>query len=153
MRNKIHYEDDLFFLNLQMKGVAEGLKLAIDADYFQDKILADLRFLDATLNRLYSTLKDNVNLIHRAEYLYQLVKSEGIFVEVMGNVLAASGEVSQALEPYKAEFAERRASHEADIQEIRVFLKLASQDEEREDVITLEELALLTRPDEDEEKS
>jgi len=151
MKSKIQYEEDLFFLNLQMKGLREGLMLMIDADYFQDKLLADLRFVDATLDKIFSTLKENRNLIHRAEYLYQLVKTEGSFLELLDDVLKGTGEIREALAPYRNEFLQRRDSHDSDIHEIRSLLQLFSQEEERDDVITSEELSLLTRPDEDSE--
>ena len=153
MKNKIHFEENLFFLNLLMKGLREGLMLTIDPDYFQDKILADLRFVDATLDRIFSTLKENPNLIHRAEYLYQLVKVEATFGDLLGEVLEGTGEIQEALAPYKDEFLQRRESHDSDAQEIRVLLRLVSQEDEREDVITTEEMLLLTRPDEDAEKA
>jgi len=148
MKSKIHYEENLFFLNLLMKGIKEGLMLTIDTDYFQDKILADLRFIDATLDRIYSTLKENQNLIHRAEYLYQLVKAEGAFLEVLGDVVKGTGEISDALLPYREEFVQRTSGHETNVLEIRTLLRIVSQEEEREDVITSEELSLLTRPEE-----
>jgi hypothetical protein len=151
MKSKIHYEEDLFFLNLQMKWLREGLQLTIDPDYFQDKILADLRFLDATLDKILSTLKENPNLIRRAEYLYHLVKVEGSFLELMSLVMNASGEIQEALAPYRTEFVQRRESHEADVEEIRTLLRLVSQEDEREDVITNDELSLLTRRDEEDE--
>ena len=149
MKSKIHYEEDLFFLNLQMKWLREGLRLTIDPDYFQDKVLADLRFVDATLDRVLSTLKENPNLIRRAEYLYNLVKVQGSFLELMNDVLEGSGEIREALAPYRNEFIQRRESHDADIHEIRTLLKLVGQEDDREDVITTDELALLTRPDEE----
>jgi hypothetical protein len=152
MKAKIHYEEDLFFLNLQMKWLREGLRLQIDPDYYQDKILADLRFVDATLDKILSTLKENQNLIRRAEYLYHLVKVEGAFLELLTDVLQGTGEIHEALAPYRNEFVQRRDSHDSDIQEIRTLLRLVSQEDEREDVITTDELSLLTRLD-DEEKS
>lgn len=152
MKAKIHYEEDLFFLNLQMKWLREGLQLTVDPDYFQDKILADLRFVDATLDKILSTLKENPNLIRRAEYLYNLVKVEGSFIELLTSVLGGTGELQEALSPYRDELLQRRESHDADVQEIRTLLKLVSQEDEREDVITADELTLLTRPDEELEK-
>lgn len=149
MKAKIHYEEDLFFLNLQMKWLREGLRLHIDADYYQDKILADLRFVDATLDKILSTLRENPSLIRRAEYLYNLVKVEGAFTELLADVLAGDGEIHEALAPYRNEFLQRRDSHDSDIQEIRTLLRLVSQDDEREDVITNDELSLLTRPDDE----
>jgi len=153
MKAKIHYEEDLFYLNLQMKGLREGLQLHIDADYFQDKMLADLRFVDATLDKIFSTLKENANLIRRAEYLYNLVKVEGAYLELIDDVLGGVGELREALAPYQAELLQRRESHEGDVQEIRTLLRLVSQEEEREDVITADELSLLTRPDEPGERT
>jgi hypothetical protein len=149
MKSKIHYEEDLFYLSLLMKGLREGLQLSIDADYFQDKVLADLRFIDATLDRILSTLKENPNLIRRAEYLYNLVKVEGAFLALVDDVVQGTGDLREALEPYRTELLQRRESHDADVGEIRALLRLVSQEEEKEDVITSDELALLTRPDED----
>jgi len=153
MKAKIHYEEDLFYLTLQMKGLREGLKLTIDADYFQDKFLADLRFVDGTLDKILSTLKENPNLIRRAEYLYNLVKVEAAFLELLAEVLSGTGEIQEALVPYRNEFIRRKESHDADIHEIRTLLRLVSQEEERGDVITADELSLLTRLDEDGERS
>lgn len=153
MKAKIHYEEDLFFLNLQMKWLREGLRLHIDADYFQDKVLGDLRFIDATLDMILSTLKENPNLIRRAEYLYNLVKVESSFVELLGEVIEGSGDVVEALAPYRAEFQQRLSSHGGDVDEIREILRMVSQDEEKEDVITADELTLLTRQEDEPGKS
>jgi len=151
MKAKIHYEEDLFYLTLMMKGLREGLRLTVDAEFFQDKFLADLRFVDSTLDRILSTLKENPNLIRRAEYLYHLVKVESAFLELISDVLTGANDVAEALAPYRNEFLRRQESHDADIHEIRTLLRLVSPGEEREDVITPDELTLLTRPDEDSE--
>jgi len=152
MKAKIHYEEDLFYLTLLMKGLREGLRLTIDAEFFQDKFLADVRFVDSTLDRILGTLKDNPNLIRRAEYLYHLVKVQGTFLELLATVIDGTGDIAEALTPYRNEFVRRQESHDADIHEIRTLLRLVSPGEEREDVITADELSLLTRPDEGSER-
>jgi hypothetical protein len=151
MKAKIHYEEDLFFLNLQMKWLREGLRLQIDAEYFQDKILADLRFVGTTLDKILGTLRENPNLIRRAEYLYNLVKVEGAFLELLTEVVQGTGDIHEALAPYRNELVQRRDRHDSEIQEIRTLLRIVSQDDEREDVITNDELNLLTRLDEPDE--
>jgi disulfide oxidoreductase YuzD len=151
MKAKIHYEEDLFYLSLQMKGLREGLRLTVDADYFQDKFLADLRFVDTTLDKVLATLKENPNLIRRAEYLYNLVKVEGAYLELLSDVLEGTGDLREALAPYRNEFLRQRESHDADVHEIRTLLRLVSQEDEREDVITADELSLLTRLDDESE--
>ena len=149
MKSKIHYEEDLFYLSLLMKGLREGLQLSIDAEFFQEKILADLRFIDETLDKILSTLKENPNLIRRAEYLYNLVKVEGAVVGLVADVVQGTGDLREALEPFRQELVQLRESHDADVDEIRALLRLVSQEEEKEDVITADELALLTRQDEE----
>lgn len=154
MKNKIHYEEDLFFLNLQMKLLREGFQLQIDADFFLDKTLADLRFLDSCLGRLFSILKDNDKLIKRAEYFYNLVKAETAFTDLLQELLDGKFAFCENLAPYREDFSSRLACHRADISEIRETLKiLTSEDEGREDVITQEELHLLTEPVSPEEGS
>ena len=108
--------------------------------------------VDDTLDKVLRTLKDNPNLIRRAEYLYNLVKVEGSFLELLADVLEGTGEIREALAPYRNEFLRCRESHDADVHEIRTLLRLVSQEDEREDVITPDELSLLTRL-EDEEPS
>lgn len=147
MKNKIHYEDDLFFLNLQMKLLREGFQLQIDADFFLDKALEDIRFLDSCLGRLLAILKENDKLIRRAEYFYNLVKTENAFIDLLQDLLSDKLPFCENLVPYREDFTARLEAHRADVKEIRDLLKiLTSEDEGREDVITQEEMSLLTDP-------
>jgi len=138
MRNTIHYEEDLFYLTLLMKTLREGLQLPVDDEYFQQKFAADLEFVGETLNKLFHTLKENTSLIHRSEYLYNLVKAEDAYVELLGVALASDP---------RPELAKRREAHDDDARQIRSQLKLIDTEEERQDVITSDELALLTKPE------
>ena len=149
MRNTIHYEEDLFFLTLLMKTLREGLQLPVDAEYFQEKFLTDIAFAGDTLDKLFQTLKENTNLIRRSEYLYNLVKAEDAYVELLGvAVNAAPGEARESLAEHRAELARRREHHDTDAHQIRSLLRLVDTEEERQDVITADELALLTKPEE-----
>ncbi len=150
MRNTIHYEEDLFYLTLLMKTLREGLRLPLDGEYFQTKFWEDLDFIGGTLDKLFLTLKENVNLIQRSEYLYNLVKAEDAYVEMITVALAAAspGEVRESLAEYRGELIRRRDSHDGDAHEIRGMLRLVDTEEERQDVITADELTLLTKPEE-----
>jgi len=93
MKSKIHYEEDLFFLTLQMKALKEGLQLTVDPEFFQDKALQDLRFVGSSLEKILKTLKEKPNLIRRSEYLYNLVKVENAYLELLALVLEAQTEL------------------------------------------------------------
>lgn len=147
MQNKIHYEDDFFFLNLQMRLLREGFQLQVDADYFLDKILEDIRFLDSSLGRLLATLKENSKLIRRADYFHNLVKTETVFTELLSDLVGNQFSFCEHLVPYHDELRARLEAHNNNVAEIRDLLKvLTAEDAEKEDVITQEELNLLTTP-------
>jgi hypothetical protein len=150
MRNTIHYEEDLFYLTLLMKTLREGLQLPVDSEYFQTKFLGDLEFVGDTLDKLFLTLKENTSLIHRSEYLYNLVKAEDTYVELLSVALATAdpGEARESLAEHRSELVRRRDGHDTDAHEIRGMLRLVDTEEERQDVITADELALLTKPEE-----
>jgi hypothetical protein len=148
MKNKIHYEDDLFFFNLQMKLLREGFRLNIDSDYFLDKVVHDLRFIDSGLGRIFSTLRENSSLIRRSEYFHNLIKVETVFVDLLEEVLTVKYPFCESLQAFFTEFRQRQESHRSDVAEIRNILRKATPEEEdKVDFITEDEMALLTRPD------
>lgn len=153
MKNKIHYEDNLFFLTLQLKNLRESLHLSMDADFFLDKVAEDLNFIDATLGRIYSTLKENTSLIKRAEYLHTLSKVKTTYSDMLNDIRSGKFAFSAEMEGHFAKLAERQAVHDRDVVEIRKLLReLTKETEDKEDVITNQELEILLKPDEPEEE-
>ena len=151
MQNRIHYEDDLFYLSLVIKNLREGFRLPLDPEFFREKSLADLRFLEETLLRFSDTLKENSLLIRRAEYLHSLVKVEGEFLRLVTELLQNQLVFSENLGDFSEELARYQAKHREIETDIRALLKVLSQEEDgKHDVITATELDLLMRPDDSE---
>ncbi|NNM53805.1 MAG: hypothetical protein HKM05_03685 [Spirochaetales bacterium] len=151
MQNQIHYEDDLFYLTLVIKNLREGFRLPLDREFFREKFLFDLRFLQETLLRFTDTLKQNSLLIRRAEYLHSLVKVEGDFVRLVTELLQNQLLFSEYLEDFSDELARYQAEHREIETDIRGLLKVLSQEDDgKHDVITATELDLLTRPNDSE---
>ena len=151
MKNKIHFEDDLFFFNLQMKLLKEGFQLTIDSDYFLDKVIADLRFVDSGLGKIFSTLKENSNLIRRSEYFHNLVKVESVFVDLLEEILTQKYAFCEFMVSFFPELRQRQEAHRQDLAEIRGLQRIATNEEEdKEDFITADEMHLLTKPDTEE---
>lgn len=153
MKSNINYEDNLFFLTLQLKNLRESFHLSMDADFFMDKIIEDLKFLDATLGRIYSTLKENTSLIKRSEYLHALSKVKSAYSDLLNDLRSGKLAFGAELTAHFEHFADRQALHDRDVTEIRRQIREANQQtEDREDVITNQELEILLKPDEPEEE-
>ena len=63
---KVHYEDNLFFLMTLVKALKTGLTQDLDAEYFIDKIIEDIFFIDSTLTKTFHSLKTS-NSSHQKE--------------------------------------------------------------------------------------
>ncbi len=149
MQNRIHYEDDLFYLTLMIKNLREGFRLPLDSEFFQEKALSDLRFLQTTLHHFFDILKENTLLIRRAEYLHSLVKVEGDFIRLLKELLQNQLVFSENLAAFTPELNDYQTLHLSMEAEIRSILKVLSLEEEsKHDVITPTELDLLMRPEE-----
>jgi len=150
MESAIHYEEDLFFLNILIKGHREGLKLSLDSDLFVERVFDDIRFLGATLDSLFASLKESPHLIRRADYLYQLIRVETSFCELLNEALVHQA-WAELLAPHRAELTRWKSEHQDDTAEIRSLLRVSGPEQELEEVITGDELALLIRPETAEE--
>ncbi|MFW6368486.1 MAG: hypothetical protein ACOCZ9_02000, partial [Spirochaetota bacterium] len=87
MAARINYEDNIFFLSSIIKSLHTGTSLEIDRDFFRDKIIEDIAFVHSTLTRLHKSLKDNVYLIKRAEYMRELTRAIRSFCDFLDTIL------------------------------------------------------------------
>jgi hypothetical protein len=149
MGAKVHYEDNLFFLHSILRTIESGLRLDIDPEYFKDKILEDLFFIDATLMRTFSSLKENEFLINRASYLRSLRRTLRAFTDFLGSVTAGRLGAAEILEAYQDRLLSTLETHRKVILEIDSILDRLEPDDEASKVISMEEYGfLLSRSDE-----
>ena len=74
MSEKVHYEDNLFYLHMEITTMLNGLKLSIDSEYFASALVDRIFTVDAVLSRHYELLKENPYLIRRNDFLYSIQK-------------------------------------------------------------------------------
>jgi len=79
MPQKIHYRDDLFLLSTLVKTLEVSLSIEADPEYYRDKVVGDLFFIDATIRSLAENLIQNSHLSARAEYLKLLERVSSDF--------------------------------------------------------------------------
>ena len=65
MNERFNYDDNIFFLNSIIKTLDNGFFLDIDANYFTDKIVEDLFFIDRCIRKILESLNKNQLMIRR----------------------------------------------------------------------------------------
>jgi len=108
MAKRIHFEDDIFYLNLLIRTFRDGLELDLDTELFLTRAIDDLGFIDDSLERLLEELSGNERLIERGEQLLNLQESEERFADALSRVLSGRGSLAEALLPFSERFGELR---------------------------------------------
>lgn len=108
MAKRIHFEDDIFYLNLLIRTFRDGLELDLDLELFMTHAVDDLTFIDGTFERLLAELSGNERLLEREEQLMNLLEAEERFAEAIGRVMSGRGTLAQGLAPFADRLAEFR---------------------------------------------
>ncbi len=147
MSEKVHYEDNLFYLLTDITRLKNGLKLSIDKDFFSAKLLEDLFFIDTLLSRHYKLLKENPYLIRRKDYLFSVQKLKKKLTELQEAVLEKPSFFTEEEKEKFPDIKRSMARHLQDIQEIRKEIR-NNLDNPKEDNSSLStsEYSLLLNP-------
>ncbi len=153
MSARINYEDNLLFIDALIKGLSTGLNLQPDAEMFRDKMIEDIIFLDRTLNRLCESLRENIYLIRRAEFLRSVGKAERRFVGLLEEALSDSAPFADNLTPFRQKLEDLLTRHRRVVAEVQGLLEAETNDDaEAEDLVSQDEYRLLLAEEDNEEK-
>lgn len=143
MGARIHYEDDLFFLHSMLKTLDSGLRLSIDPEYFRDKVLEDLFFIEGLLMRVFAALKDNTMLLRRATYLRSLRRTVVACIELVSRMI--DGDLGQGIvtDAYHEKLHSVVLNHEQIVREIDGILDSSGPEERTNDIVSSEEYSYL----------
>ena len=153
MTSRVNYDDNIFFVHAMVKSLRSGLILDVDPELFKDKVLEDIFFVDSTLMKILSQLRDNPNLIRRAEYLKALLRVENAFLAFLSDILAAEHPLAESLTPFSHKVRACRSSHQTTHTELQSMLHRPEDHAPEEDVVSQEELGFLLQEDEDSDES
>lgn len=148
MRSLQGFEEAFFYLSLSCKRLLEGLRLGLDAQFFEERLLDDADFMDSILFRIQKALDEHPNLIQRDEYKHQLVTTRALYLEVLAEMLrqADRGVMFTAKVPDLRDIHQR---HQHEITETLTYLEAAGKDLSAEEVISRQEMAFLLNDDHD----
>jgi hypothetical protein len=149
MHEKIHYEDNIYFLTALIRALNDAVHLNVDADYFADKVLEDTLFIDTSIQRIHSSLRENNHLIRRNAYLHSVMKLKRAYGRLLEELLAIDGDFAAPFESMRPKLRRIAAAHFDDVKSIRSELRGADDVKLDSDMISLDELSFLMTPIDD----
>jgi hypothetical protein len=99
MSAQINFGDTIFILNARVRIIRDMLILNADPDFFLEKTLTDVDFIDAALDTLLRELNENTRLIDRNEQFSKLHETEGQFIGTLWELANGSSTMSVASYP------------------------------------------------------
>jgi hypothetical protein len=151
MATKVNYEDNLFYLISLTKAIGNGVQLELDRDYFRDKVVEDLLFIDRTLQQIYDSLSTNTFLINRKGHLRELMRAKRAYADMLDDVVNQKGQFARELEQFAAKFSGARDQHIRDIADIQGLMEAGRKEEHTEDIVSQDEYRFLFQNDENDE--
>lgn len=143
MATKVNYEDNLFYLHSLVKGLRGGLQLELDTDFFRDKIVEDIFFVDRTLGQIYETLRVNNFLINRRDHLRDLMRVKRSFADFLTDATAGTLPWGSNLTAFADKLAGARDQHVRDIADIQGLMEGSTPVDEPQDVVSPDEYRFL----------
>lgn len=146
MPEKIHYDDNIFFMTALIRTLNDAVKLDVDADYFADKVLEDTLFIDTAIQKIYGSLNENMHLIRRNSYLHSIMKLKRSYGRLLEDLLATEGAFAMPFESMRPKLRRIAAGHLNDVKEIRDGLEDVQSVKVDSDTISYDELHFLMSP-------
>lgn len=139
----IHYEADIFFLMDSIHLLKRNLSLEVDAAYFSEKVVEDIRFIDERLKGLFTSLQSSAFLLDRNRYVRFLYKAKMAFGELMEAIADGSLGTQIGLAPHAERLRELGRNQTEEAEALLVTADSKPEAEERIDQISHEEFKFL----------
>jgi hypothetical protein len=151
MTNTINYDDNLFYLMSVTRTLRSGVQLEIDADFYLDKIVEDIFFIDRAIEQIHQTLKSNTYLINRREYLRQVMRAKRSFADLLDGLVEGNLPFGKHLSLFVDKLAAARDKHMRDISVILQAMDTSSTEEDRQAIVSQDEYQFLFQNDEEQD--
>ena len=151
MTNQINYDDNIFYLQSLIKGLRTALHLDLDPEYFRDKLVEDIFFVDRTLQQIYETLGANTYLINRSDHLRELVRAKRAYCDFLDEAAKQESASASLLAGLSAKISSAREQHVRDIADIQGMMDGRTPTEEPKTIVSQDEYRFLFEEQESDE--
>ncbi|MBI9099766.1 MAG: hypothetical protein JEY91_14900 [Spirochaetaceae bacterium] len=146
MKQKIHYENDIFYLKTYIRILSDALKLNIDSFIFAEKTLEDINFIEKIIQKLYTSLEENPHLIRRTDHLLSIVEVKKFFITYLENLTRNGNPYSNDLKQAFPKLKRSIANHTRDLSAIQSQLKTTESGNTDSEHISENEMSFLLTP-------
>lgn len=146
MKQKIHYENDIFYLKTYIRILYDALKLNIDSFIFAEKTLEDINFIENTIEKLYKSLEENPHLIRRRDHLLSIVEVKKYFISYLEELTRSGNPFSNDMIQAFPKLKRLVANHSSDLNNLRNQLLSAEKIDNTAEQISENEMNFLLTP-------
>lgn len=146
MPEKIHYDDNIFFIRSLIRTLHDAIRLNVDSEYFADKILKDILFINTSIQKVYGSLKNNSLLIRRNVYYHSIMKLKKAYVQFLNELNSTDGRFRNTFEHMRTKFKLIMENNLKELQEIKSFISGTDTEKAEGDTISQSELHYLMSP-------
>ena len=146
MKQKIHYENDIFYLKTYIRILSDALKLNIDSFIFAEKTLEDINFIESIIQKLYTSLEENPHLIRRTDHLLSILEVKKLFISYLETLTRSGNPYSNDLKQAFPKLRRAVANHTRDLTVIQTQLKTTETDTTGTEHISENEMSFLLTP-------
>ncbi len=119
MKQKIHYENDIFYLKSYIRILSDALKLNIDSFIFAEKTIEDINFIESIIKKLYTSLQENPHLIRRTDHLLSILEVKKYFITYLEALTRNGNPYSNDLKQAFPKLRRSVANHTRDLTSIQ----------------------------------
>ncbi|PIE04769.1 MAG: hypothetical protein CSA76_02540 [Spirochaetales bacterium] len=146
MPEKIHYDDNLYFLAAFIRALNDAVKLKVDAEFFAEKILEDTFFIDLSIQKIYGSLKSNIHLIRRSNYLHTVMRVKQSYIELLEDLLSLQGDLADPFASVTSKLRKMAVVHRQEVRTILKDLQSEQFSENSHELTSRDELHFLMQP-------
>ncbi len=119
MQQPIRFEENLYFLNEYLNAIEAGLELKIDGHIYFDKVVEDIFFIDATLNKLYAAVSGNYRLVQATAIFRSIQISKIRFADLLERITLGKTGLEDNFTPFIQKLKDLISEHRGDAAKIR----------------------------------
>lgn len=143
MSQRVHYDNDIYFLNESIRMLMRNLQLQLDGTFFETKVHREIVFLNEMLSQFFRTLSSNHLLLDRSQNLRFLNKTKRLYCDLLEVILSGTISSHLDLSPHFEEYKKYKEKQENEIADIRALLREVIAGEDQGDLVSSEEYKFL----------
>lgn len=145
MLHNIIFQDNIYHLARTIDLVKEGLMLDITRDYFFDKTVDDLLFIDASLQKTMKQLEANPKISGYVQILHTLHSCQERYIQLLDFILKNKSAMQEDFIPLLGKLQSIRNNQSIQSEESKNSIEKSDKNRDSRDMVSQNELSQLLK--------